>query len=125
MAEVFYNDMTGTHDAYSAGVEVDMPGKNLAQRQEVFGVKSNTVIVMEEIGFDLSQNKQKILTQDMLQDYDTVISMCDESIAPEWLKSAPNYAYWDIKDPVGSDVSFFRETRDRIKSLVRRFIEQR
>lgn len=122
MAEALYNHFTHSHDADSAGINAETPGVTLGERQHQLG-KSNTVILMQTEGFDISKNKQTQLIKSMLADYDKVISMCDENIAPDWLLSDPNYVYWDIKDPVGAEMPFFRETMEKIKKNVLQLIE--
>lgn len=122
MAEVLYNTYTETEDAESAGVEVSTPGITLGERQKLVG-KSNTVELMQKKGYDISDNIQTQLTEDMLTKYHKVISMCDESIAPGWLLNAPNYCYWDIKDPVGADMPFFEQTYQKVKAHVLELIK--
>jgi len=121
MAAAIYNQMTNSHDADSAGVNVDVPNETLAERKQRLGA-SNTLDLMREAGFDLAHNKRTQLTKNMVKNYDRVISMYDEDLAPSWLKSDPRYEYWDITDPFGKDMNVTRETKEKITAKIQELI---
>jgi protein-tyrosine phosphatase len=122
VAEVLYNHYTHTHNAESAGTDVWTPGMTLGERKKQFG-GGHTIDLMSELGFDISKNRQTQLKEEMLVNYDIVINMCSKSISPEWLVKAPNCKYWNIKDPVGADITFYRDTIARIKAKILHLIE--
>ena len=77
------------------------------------------VQVMKEIGIDISYQEPKLITIDMLSVSTHFISMgrgvqeaCPVPIG------VPNIEDWDIEDPWGKDIQFFRKTRDIIKENV-------
>jgi protein-tyrosine-phosphatase len=123
MAAALYNEMTCSHDADSAGVDIDFPNETLAERKQRLGA-SHTLNVMQEIGLDLSQNRRTQLTKEMLKGYDRVISMLDEELAPEWLVKDPHYTYWAIADPISKDLAVTKSTMKEIQSKLRDLLEE-
>lgn len=119
MAAALYNHLTGTHDADSAGVDVDVPGETLAERKARLGA-SNVVELMEGLGLDVSHHKRTQLTREMLQRYDRIISMYDPQLAPDWLTGDPRYEYWDVADP--TDMAATKLTHERVKTKVQQLI---
>ncbi len=97
---------------------MELSGVTLQKRKEIVGDR-DSVDLMKAQGLDISNKTLTLLTKDMLQNYDQVISMCDPVVAPEWLVSSPNYKYWDIKDPAGYDETVFRETLEAVKVKVK------
>jgi arsenate reductase (thioredoxin) len=88
--------------------------------------KVNPVVVqvMREIGIDISTNKPKLLTFQMAQDSDLIITMgCnDQGICPgPFFKPTID---WKLEDPKGKPIEKVREIRDEIKSRVQRLIEE-
>lgn len=124
MAEAFYNHLTNSTDASSAGTHVDGVDDTLAEFNERPGVKSFTVDVMRDAGFNLEDKKQKQLTKDMLDKYDLVISMAAKQFTPAWLSSAPNYVYWKIPDPKGRSYVITKHAKDTVEQKVRELVER-
>ena len=120
MAAALYNHLTGTHDAESAGVDVDVPGETLGERKARLGA-SNVVELMQGLGIDVSHHERTQLTKDMLRQYDRIVSMYDPQLAPDWLTSDPRYEYWDIADP--TDMAATKLTHERIRTNVERLIQ--
>jgi len=80
------------------------------------------VEVMNEKGIDLSMNKPKLLTFQMAQDADLIVTMgCnDQGICPgPFFKPTVD---WKLEDPKGKPIEKVREIRDdierRVQSLV-------
>lgn len=90
------------HEAFSAGSH---PGEK---------VSLNAVVVMEELGIDISEQYPK--TVDLFSDekFDMIISMgCGVS--------CPNIridADWNLEDPYGMSLEKFRETRKMIEKYI-------
>ena len=78
---------------------------------------------MNDLGYDLADATREPLKQEMLSNYDKVISMESVERTPDWLLKAPNYIYWDVKDPRGQDYETTARVRDDILGRVRRLIE--
>jgi arsenate reductase (thioredoxin) len=94
----------GLHEARSAGTSP-------ADR-----VHENVVTVMREEGIDLSDRKPQLLTTDLAQWADVVITMGCGDACP--VIPGKRYVDWDLPDPSGLPVERVREIRDDISSLV-------
>lgn len=122
MAEAIYNRLTSSNDAGSAGTRVEGAGDTLAEFNRQPGVKSFTIDVMRDAGFNLEDKKQKQLTKDILEKYDLVVSMAAKQFTPVWLSSAPNYVYWKIPDPKGRSYTVTQHAKDAVEQKVRELI---
>ncbi len=112
MAEAFFNSLAGNKAAaYSAGTRpTDKINPTVAQ-------------VMREVGLDVGQKKPKMLTLEMMDGADRVISMgcgvadtCPAGIVP--------MEDWGIDDPEGKPVDEVRKIRDDIKNKVAELIKE-
>lgn len=88
--------------------------------------KVNPVVVevLKEKGIDISMNKPKLLTFQMAQDSDLVVTMgCnDQGICPgPFFKPTID---WNLEDPKGKTIDKVREIRDDIENRVQRLIEE-
>jgi arsenate reductase len=113
MAEAFAENYgEGKLEAVSAGT---MPAKE---------VNPVVVHVMFEKGFDLSKNKPKLITGQMVQEADMIIVMgCSaEGFCPAPLLN--KVIDWGIEDPKDKPVERVREIRDEIERKVKKLIEE-
>jgi len=103
----------GKVEALSAGT---MPAKE---------VNPVVVQVMLEKGIDLSINKPKLITNQMVQDADTIIVMgCSaEGFCPAPLLN--KVIDWGIEDPKGKPIEKVREIRDEIERKVRSLLDEK
>ena len=88
--------------------------------------KVNPVVVeaMKEKGVDISMNKPKLLTFQMAQDADLIVTMgCDDQgICPgPFFKPTVD---WKLEDPKGKPLEKVREIRDEIERRVRELIAE-
>ena len=76
---------------------------------------------MREKGIDLSLNKPKLLTQDMVDRADRIITMgCSiEEACPALFVLSED---WGLEDPEGKSLAEVRRIRDQIEEKVRRLI---
>jgi len=126
MAKAIFNQLTNSRDADAAGTDVKEIGQTLEERKNAGTSRNFFVIdVMREIGIDMSQATRNQLTKEMLVKYDHVISMAEKKHSPDWLLVAPNFIYWDIKDPRGQDFEITAKARDEIKAKVLELINQK
>ncbi len=93
-------------------------------------VNPNAIAVMREVGIDISTNKPKILTEEMIDRASIIINMgcMDNNSCPAvLLKSKKAMEDWRIEDPSGKSIVEIRGIRDKIewkiKDLVRRLPE--
>lgn len=121
MAAALYNHMTNSHDADSAGTEVDEPGETLLERRERKGGTA-PIDVMADKGFDVAGARRTQLTPEMVDKYDVVISMAQKEHTPSWLTQHANYQFWDVEDPGGKDyaatLAALEDIEPRVKELV-------
>jgi arsenate reductase len=111
MAEAFLNKLSsGKMAATSAGVK---PAKE---------VNPMAIEVMREIGIDMSKQKPKMLTAEMVKAADKVITMgCGADVCPAPPVESED---WGIRDPSGKSIETFREVRDEIKKRVEKLIKE-
>ncbi len=77
---------------------------------------------MKEKGFDISGNKPKLLTFQMAQDTDLIVTMgCDEQgICPgPFFKPTID---WKLENPRGKSIEKVREIRDEIERRVKMLV---
>jgi arsenate reductase (thioredoxin) len=82
------------------------------------------VEVLKEKGIDISTNKPKLLTFQVAQDADLIVTMgCnDQGICPgPFFKPTID---WKLEDPKGKSIEKVREIRDEIDQRVQRLIEE-
>ena len=111
MAEAFFNRMiAGKAVAVSAGT------------QPAAHMDSNVVKAMKEIGIDISQQRPKALTLEMMEEADRVITMgcgveetCPASFVPT--------EDWGLDDPEGRSLEEVRKIRDAIKARVETLVK--
>ena len=110
MAEVFYNSITGTKDATSAGVDL----ANSVKGNDP-SIPDLVIEVMKEIGLDVSSQKRKEITKEMVDTADRVIVITDYAL-PEYVTKSEKVMYWkDIPDAVRTPIAFHRKVRDMVK----------
>jgi arsenate reductase len=83
--------------------------------------------VMKEKGIDLSQNKPKMLTTDMIQNASLVVTMgCsveDACPKPMLAQMQKKLLDWNLVDPKGKSIEEVRRIRDEIEMRVLRLSE--
>jgi protein-tyrosine-phosphatase len=114
MAEAFFNIMAkGKAKAISAGTK---PSDSV-----------NPVVIeaMKEAGIDIGSNKPKMLTMEMVQSADLMITMgCGadtEGICPARFIETED---WALEDPKGKSLDDVRRIRDEIKRRVAELIDE-
>ena len=112
MAEGFFREYCKKFEVLSAGTK---PNSDI----NPFAVQ-----VMKEIGIDISFQKPKILSTEMIGDsYKTVNMGCiDREICPSLF--VQDVINWNIVDPKEKTIEEVRNIRDQIKSEVLRLIKK-
>jgi protein-tyrosine-phosphatase len=106
---LFLRGAGGRHEARSAGTT---PGDH---------VHDSVVIVMRELGVDLSERKPRLLTTELAQWADIVITMgCGDSCP---VIPGRRYIDWDLPDPKDLRIDEVRKIRDDIASRVDGLVE--
>ena len=82
------------------------------------------VEVMKEKGIDISKNKSKLLTMEMTQQADQIITMgCSaEQVCPAPLLQ--NVIDWKLEDPKNKPIEEIRRIRDEIEKQVLELISE-
>jgi arsenate reductase (thioredoxin) len=75
--------------------------------------------VMNEIGIDVSKQKPKDLSEDMMRNSDKIINMgcMDNNFCPTLF--IPKVIDWGIEDPKGKQIEQVREIRDEIERRIK------
>ena len=114
MAEAFFNQLSkGKEQAYSAGTQ---PAD-----------KVNPVVIeaMREVGIDISSNRPKALTIDMVEKAERMITMgCGaeaEAVCPASFIETED---WALEDPKGKSLERVRKIRDEIKERVTKLLKE-
>jgi arsenate reductase len=114
MAEAFFNDLAkGRARAISAGTQ---PSDQV-----------NPVVVeaMREVGIDISSNKPKALTPDMVEKAHRMITMgCGTEAQGVCPASFIETEDWELEDPKGKPIEEVRKIRNEIKKRVENLITQ-
>jgi arsenate reductase (thioredoxin) len=111
MAEGFFNKHApGRYQAISAGI------KPVSQINPV------AIEAMTEVGIDISNQKSKEITEDMIRNsYKTVNMGClDKDSCPTLF--LPNILDWNLEDPKGKSIEKVREIRDEIDRRVNELV---
>ena len=106
MAEAFFNQAAGGKArALSAGTK------------PASAVDPRTIEVMGEVGIDISGNRPKSLTMEMMDQADRVVTMgCGvEGVCPASFVETED---WQLEDPKGKPIETVRRIRDEIKTRV-------
>jgi len=105
MAEGILRNMYGEHyHVQSAG----------SQPREINPL---TVRVMEEIGIDMSSHKPTDLRELEGEEFDVVVSLCDEACPV--FPGGKRFMHAEFPDPAGGDIARFRRIRDEISEWIR------
>jgi arsenate reductase len=109
MAEAFFNQMAkGKARAISAGSQPDDK------------VNPAVVKAMREVGIDISRNKPKLLTLEMMEGVDIAVTMGCENSCPLTTVETDD---WALEDPKDKPIDQVRKIRDEIKVRVVSFIK--
>ncbi len=112
MAEAFFNHYAKSKaQAFSAGT------------QPASHTDSTVLQAMKEIGTDISSQRPKMLTLEMVESADKVVTMgCGvEGVCPATFVPTED---WQLEDPEGKPIERVRAIRDEIAAKVKNLIEE-
>jgi protein-tyrosine-phosphatase len=107
---LFERAAEGRHRALSAGTTP-------ADR-----VHPEVVEVMREVGIELADREPKLLTRELAEQADVVVTMGCGDECP--YIPGRRYLDWDLEDPKGRPLDEVRATRDDIDRRVRQLVEE-
>ena len=114
MAEALFNQMAkGKAKAISAGTQ---PGESV-----------NPVVAeaMREVGIDISRNKPKALTIEMVEQADRMITMgCGDDAAGLCPAKIIETEDWALDDPKSKSLEQVRQIRDEVKARVTKLMAE-
>ena len=92
-------------------------------------VNAKAIKVMSETGIDISQNTPKNVSQYLNEEWDYVITVCDDAneacpFFPGMVKHRLHFGFEDPSNATGSEdfiISEFRKIRDQIKATFYKF----
>ena len=112
MAEAFFRKYAPSdiYEAVSAGTKLSSEINPIA------------VKAMSQIGIDISKQKPKEITEDMIRNATKIINMgcMDKGFCPTLV--IPKLVDWGIKDPKGKSIEKVAEIRDEIEQRVKELI---
>ena len=95
-----------------------------AGTKPVYQLNPIVVEAMKEVGIDISKQKSKELTDEMIQDSENVVNMgcMEKNFCPTmWL---PKVIEWGLEDPKGQSIEKVREIRDEIEQRVKELVAE-
>jgi arsenate reductase len=109
-AALFERDAGGKHHALSAGTT---PAEH---------VHPEVVEIMREVGIDLSERTPQLLTRELAEQADIVVTMGCGDQCP--FIPGKRYIDWELPDPSGQSVAAVRSTRDEIATRVNAVLDE-
>jgi arsenate reductase (thioredoxin) len=106
-AALFEQEAAGRHRALSAGTLADPAG----------AVHPEVVAAMRELGIDLADRRPRLLTRELAEQADVVVTMGCGDACP--FIPGKRYVDWELPDPKGQPLETVRATRDEIAQRVR------
>ncbi|MCM8767364.1 MAG: arsenate reductase ArsC [Candidatus Omnitrophica bacterium] len=87
------------------------------------------ILVMKEIGIDISNQRSKSVVEYLDEKFDYVITVCagdKNGACPVFYGDVGERIYWEIPDPAQSnDIENFRKVRDLLIEKIKEFIENK
>ena len=82
------------------------------------------VQAMKEVDIDISDNKSKLVTNEMIEESDSVVNMgcMDKESCPALF--VEEIDDWDIEDPKGKSIEEIRKIRDTIETKVKKLVSE-
>ncbi|MGO9976410.1 MAG: arsenate reductase ArsC [Solirubrobacteraceae bacterium] len=111
-AALFERAAQGRHQAISAGSVADPDAR----------VHPEVVEVMSELGIDLSRRRPQLLTRELAEQADVVVTMGCGDACP--VIPGKRYLDWELPDPKGRPIAEVRATRDEIAARVEQLVQE-
>lgn len=125
MAAALYNKYAEGGHADSAGTIVGGDhGQTIAERAQSVGGALNVLATMDEEGVDIRDSARTQIDESMMDNYDKVVVMAEQSTIPDWLRRSDKFTYWEIEDPRKKDLADTKATKEQIKRRVLNLINQ-
>ena len=111
MAEGFLKEYEG-YEAFSAGTK---PAEK---------VNPNAIIVMKEVGIDISTHSPKLVDEYLNKEFDLVLTVCDSAkeTCPIFTGKVKNRLHIGFEDPDGHSLDKFRDVRNQISEAIKSLV---
>ena len=109
---LFEREAAGRHHAQSAGSRADPEGH----------VHPEVVAVMRELGIDLDGRRPRLLTRELAEQADVVVTMGCGDECP--YIPGKRYVDWELPDPKGRPIEEVRATREDISARVEALVAE-
>lgn len=120
MAEAYHNFLSNSKTAGSAGILTAV--EEIESNLEDIDRARNIIRIMDEEDIDISKHKVKLLTDEMIKEFDKIIIMTGTKYLIN-NKFSKSLEYLDIEDPKVRKIEHIREVRDQIKTRVKSLLE--
>ncbi len=111
MSQALFNRAAeGKHEARSAGSE------------PADGIHPEVLAAMDELGLDLRDQTPKLLTRELAQWADVVVTMGCGDACP--IIPGRRYLDWELEDPKGQSLDAVRATRDEIARRINGLLDE-
>jgi len=112
MAEAFFNFLSKKAKAISAGTYPDEK------------IHPLTIKVMKEVGIDVSQQKPRLISNELLKKADKIIIMESGLLKDIPPRYSPKLKEWKIEKLLGKSIGQIRKIRDQIKKRIKQLIKE-
>jgi arsenate reductase len=113
------SQMAAAYLKHLAGDRIEVLSSGTMPKDQV---NPAVVEIMLEEGIDISGNVPKVLTDELVQDSDYVITMGCGDACPFY--PGKTYLDWPLPDPAGQGPDFIRPIRDEIRGLIENLIAE-
>jgi protein-tyrosine-phosphatase len=113
------SQMAAAYLKHLAGARIEVLSSGTMPKDQV---NPSVVEVMLEEGIDISGNVPKVLTDELVQDSDYVITMGCGDACPFY--PGKTYLDWPLPDPAGQGTDFIRPIRDEVRGLIENLIAE-
>lgn len=113
------SQMAAAFLAHLAGDAIEVRSAGSAPAETI---NSAAVAAMAEVGIDMSDRSPKILTAEVVESSDVVITMGCGDACPVF--PGVRYRDWALPDPAGKGIEAVRPIRDEIKARVEKLIDE-
>jgi arsenate reductase (thioredoxin) len=115
IAQTIYTNLTG--DAcLSAATNVNIEQQEIGERP----LAAPVIELMKKEGVDISKNKSKQITQQMIKEATKIIVMTKDM--PYFLLNNKKVTHWPIIDPSGKTTNELKETIEYIRKKIKKLI---
>lgn len=117
MAEAFYNALTNTDDAISAGAVAETKNH----------ISPRAIEALQEVDLDGRMLQPKQLTQEMVKGVDKIVYFPSDYM-PDYVIKSPKAEFWDVIDPhyhKEQGTVLVRQVRDEIRTRVEKLLEDK